>query len=119
MDIENKIQNLITNENTPIDADNFLDKLHNTREQKLRNRQRWAFGVSTLIVVLLVGALSINQLQKSNYKVNSAEYLSETEMSEEMLNEYYEELMVYLVNESDDIWSTIEFLYEIENNTEN
>jgi len=119
MNIEDKIQNLITKENTPIDADNFLDKLHNRREQKLRNRQRWTLGVSALIVVLLVGALSISQLWQSNYKINNVEYLLEAEMSDEMLNEYYEELMVYLVSESDDIWSTIEFFYEIENNTEN
>ena len=56
--------------------------------------------------MLLIGILAITQLNNNN---SDNQYITDAEMTEEMLDEYYDELMVYLVEESDDIWSTMSF----------
>jgi hypothetical protein len=119
MDIEKQIHKLISEDQLQLDSDKFLDKLHKTQSRKARNQQRITYIISSLIVVLLVGILSITQLNNTNSNLQYGQYFSDIEMSDEMMDEYYEELMVYLVDDSDDIWSTLEFFYEIENQTEN
>jgi len=113
MDLENKIQNLFNNQKKNIDADQFLIKLHHTREIRLRNKQRLSYGISTLAVVLIVGIISITQLKNSSTDANYEYYYSLEEMSEEMVDEYYDDLMIYLADQSNDVWSTMELYYEI------
>jgi len=116
MKIEKQIQNMFSDETTSPNADNFLDKLHSARKQRSRRSQKLTYGVSALVVVLLAGALTITQLNNDNYE---NQYYTDIEMTDEMIDEYYDEMMVYLVEESDDIWSTMEFFYEIENEMDN
>ena len=116
MKIEKQLKNIFSDESTSPDADNFLGKLHSTRKQRAHRTQRLTYGVSAFVVVLLVGVLAITQLNKNEVEYP---YYSEIEMTDEIIDEYYDEMMVYLVEESDDIWSTMEFFYEIENETEN
>ena len=115
---EKKIQNLISSDSSSIDADVFLNKLHRTRENKLQNQNRLKYGISSLVIVFLVGVLSISQLNNS-VDTQYNQYFTDSEMTEEMIDEYYDELMVYLVDETDDIWSTMEFFYEIDNPNDN
>lgn len=115
MDLEQNIQKLFDDQSSEIDADNFLAKLHKTREIRLRNKQRLAYGVSTLVVVMLVGIISITQFSTKSTPVNYDYYLTSGEMSEEMVDQYYDELMIYLADLSDDVWSTMELYYEISN----
>ena len=115
MNIEDKIQNLFTDENSSIDADKFMDNLHKTRERKLQNKQRLSYGISSLIVILLVGILSITQLSNNSLYMQLEQYYLTEEMSDEMIEEYYNDLMIYLADQSDDIWSTMELYYEVNN----
>lgn len=115
MDLEKNIQNLFDDQPSEIDADNFLTKLHKTRETRLRNKQRLTYGVSTLAVVLLIGLISITQLTTNSLETNYDYHLSNGELSEEMQVQYYDELMIYLADQSDDVWSAIELYYEISN----
>lgn len=115
MDIEQKIQHVFNEDHAEIDADKFLTNLHNTRETKLRNKQRLTYGVSSFIVILLVGFISITQLNTNSIDVNYDYYYTSGEMTEEMLEEYYDDLMIYLADQSDDIWSTMELYYEVNN----
>ncbi len=115
MIIEKQIRNIFSDETISPDADKFLDKLHTTREQRARRTQIITYGASALVVVLLVGLIAITQLNNNGVE---DQYYSDIEMNDEMFDEYYDEMMVYLVEESDDIWSTMEFFYEIENETE-
>jgi hypothetical protein len=112
MKIEKQLQNMFSDETTSPDADNFLDKLHSTRKQRARRTQRLTYSISALVVVLLVGALTITQLNNNSFE---NQYYTDIEMTDEM----FDEMMVYLVEESDDIWSTMEFFYEIENEMDN
>lgn len=119
MNIEKQIQSLFTDDYSSIDTDNFLDKLHATRERKIRNQQRFSYGVSSLVVVLLIGILAITQLNNNNYDIQNNQYFIDTNITEEMVEDYYDELAVYLVEQSDDIWTTMEFFYDVNNHTIN
>ncbi len=112
MNIEKQIQSLFSDDSSTIDADNFLDRLHTTRERKIRNQQRLSYSISSLVVVLLVGILAITQLNNNAFDVQYTQSFADAGISEEMLDEYYNDLAVYLVEESDDIWATMEFFYE-------
>lgn len=115
MNIEKQFQNLFSNDSSTIDADNFLDKLHATREKKIRNQQRFSYGISSLAVVLLVGILAITQLKNTATDIQYNQYYTDMDITEEMMEEYYDEMAVYLVEQSDDIWTTMEFFYEVNN----
>lgn len=123
MNIEKQIQNLFSDEHAVIDADNFLDRLHTTREKRIRNQQRLSYGISMSVIVVLVGVLAFTQLSNNASSIQYEEYLISENITEEMAEEYYDELAVYLVENSDDIWSTMEFFYDanyqINNNMEN
>jgi len=112
MNIEKQIQNLFSEEHADINPDSFLDKLHNTREKRFRNQQRFVYGISMSVIVLLVGVLAFNQLSNNASSVQYEEYFISENITEEMAEEYYDELAVYLVENSDDIWSTMEFFYD-------
>ena len=123
MNIEKKIQNLFTEEHADINPDSFLDKLHNTREKRIRNQQRLSYGISMSVIVLLVGVLAFTQLSNNASSIQYEDYIISENISDEMAEEYYDELAVYLLENSDDIWSTMEFFYDanyqIISNTEN
>ena len=123
MNIEKKIQNLFTEEHADINSDSFLDRLHNTREKRIRNQQRLSYGISMSVIILLVGVLAFTQLSNNASSIQYEDYIISENISDEMAEEYYDELAVYLVENSDDIWSTMEFFYDanyqIISNTEN
>ena len=115
MNIEKKMQNLFSDDHSAIDGDKFLDRLHSTRDRRVRNQQRLTYGLSSLVVVLLVGLLSFNQLNDSASAIQYNQYYADADISEEMMEEYYDEISLYLVEQSDDIWSTMEFFYDVNN----
>ena len=123
MKIEKQIQNLFTEEHADINLDSFLDRLHNTREKRIRNQQRLSYGISMSVIVLLVGALAFTQLSNNASSIQYENYIISENISDDMAEEYYDELAVYLVENSDDIWSTMEFFYDVNyqiiSNTEN
>ena len=115
MNIEKKIQNLFTEEHADINPNSFLDRLHTTREKRIRSQQRLSYGISMSVIVLLVGVLAFTQLSNSASDIQYEEYLISENITEEMAEEYYDELAVYLIENSDDIWATMEFFYEVNN----
>ncbi len=119
MNIEKQIQNMFSDDSSTIEADNFLDKLHATRERKIRNQQRFSYGLSSLVVVLLVGILAITQLNNNASDLQYNQYFADVDITEEMMEEYYDELAVYLLEQSDDIWATMEFFYDVNNESIN
>ncbi|MFC1565333.1 hypothetical protein ACFL4B_00070 [Candidatus Neomarinimicrobiota bacterium] len=119
MNIEKQIQNLFSEETTVINADHFLDRLHTTREKRIRNQHRLSYGISMSVIVLLVGILAFTQLSNNASSVQYEEYLISENITEEMAEEYYDELAVYLVENSDDIWATMEFFYDANYQTNN
>ena len=119
MNIEKQIQNLFSEEHANINPDSFLDRLHNTREKRIQNQQRLSYGISMSIIVLLVGVLAFTQLSNNASSVQYEEYFISENITEDMAEEYYDELAVYLVEQSDDIWATMEFFYDANYQTNN
>ena len=115
MNIEKQIQNLFAEEHADINPDRFLDRLHSTRDRRVRNQQRLSYSISSFVVVLLVGLLSITQLNDNASDIQYNQYYADADISEEMMEEYYDEISLYLVEQSDDIWSTMEFFYDVNN----
>ncbi len=115
MNIEKQIQSIFSDDSSTIDADDFLDKLHATRERRIRNQQRFSYGIFSLVVVLLVGILAITQLNNNASDIQYNQYFADADITEEMMEEYYDELAVYLIEQSDDIWTTMEFFYDVNN----
>ena len=112
MNIEKQIQNLFSEEHADINPDSFLDRLHNTRERNIRNQQRLSYGISMSVIVLLVCVLAFTQLSNNASSIQYEEYIISENISDEMAEEYYDELAIYLVENSDDIWATVEFFYD-------
>ncbi len=119
MNIEKQIQSLFSEEHAEINPDSFLDRLHNTREKRIRNQQRLSYGISMSVIVVLVGVLAFTQLSNNASSIQYEEYLISENITEEMAEEYYDELAVYLVENSDDIWLTMEFSYDANYQTNN
>jgi len=115
MNIEKKMQNLFSDDHSAIDADKFLDRLHSTRDRRIRNQQRLSYSISSFVIVLLVGLLSISQLNDNASDIQYNQYFADADISEELMEEYYDEISLYLVEQSDDILSTMEFFYDVNN----
>ena len=115
MNIEKQIKSLLSEEHADINPDRFLDRLHSTRDRRVRNHQRFTYSISSFVVVLLVGLLTITQLNDNASDIQYNQYFADADISEEMMEEYYDELAVYLVENSDDIWTTMEFFYDVNN----
>ena len=123
MNIENQIQNLFSEEPTSLNANRFLEKLHSKREKRIRYQQRLSYGITMSVIVLLVGVIAFTQLSNNASSIQYDEYLISENITEEMAEEYYDELAIYLIENSDDIWTTMEFFYDTNyqtiNNMEN
>jgi hypothetical protein len=115
MNIDDKIQKLFSLEETSLNTEKFIENLHSTQKRRVRRTQNITYGLSSLVVLLLVGIMSISQLT-----TNGNEYTkyNSIEITDDELEEYFDDLIVYLVKESDDVWSVMEFFYENEVETD-
>ena len=73
MDLERNIQNLFDGQPSEIDAENFLTKLHKTRETRLRNKQRLTYSVSSLVVVFF--SFTVHPMSPADISVTLVRFL--------------------------------------------
>jgi hypothetical protein len=113
MNFESKLKKMFEPINAAIQADSFLDNLHQVRNRQEIRLQRLKSGIITSTFVLILGIITLLKLddnaaglQKYNYE------LFQLGMTEESQAEFNDEMAFYLVNDSDDIWSTLSFFYE-------
>ena len=113
MNFESKLKKIFEPVNVEIQADSFLDNLHQVRKLQEIRLQRLKSGIITSTFVLILGIITLLKLndnaaglQKYNYE------LFQLGMTEESQAEFNNEMAFYLVNDSDDIWSTLSFFYE-------
>jgi len=113
MNFESKLKKIFEPVNVEIQADSFLDNLHQVRNRQEIRLQRLKSGIITSTFVLILGIITLLKLddnaaglQKYNYE------LFQLGMTEESQAEFNDEMAFYLVNDSDDIWSTLSFFYE-------
>ncbi len=115
MDFEDQLKSVIrSGENMP-DQEQFISRLHHRRRQELLNRHRLFSGVSALVLLVMVTLLAISQLNDQPGYLPEEEYYSMMDEPDSVqIAEFLDEAVLYLLDQSDDIWSTLEFLTEIQ-----
>ncbi len=97
------------------DPDQFINRLHDARlEANIRKTRRFS-AVQAFAVLLIVGFLSFSGL--SNQQVtnqSNALIWSSYQIPDSLVSNYQNDIAYYLIDESDDIYSTAEFLNSID-----
>jgi hypothetical protein len=113
MNFEAKLKDQFVGPDSEIDADAFVKNLHKTRIKKAAQFQRIKTGIVSSVFLIIVGLFTIFQLDENapgNHEYQQELFqLGITEEYEEEFNNY---LAYYLVDESEDIWTTLLFLYD-------
>ena len=113
MNFEQRIRNIVEDHDVFIDKSKFLDALHFRREKSMLQRHRFISGLSMCILILFVGITSVTQFDKGSdpwFEDNLTFVRQEVDLE---LENYLTDLSFMLVDASDDIWATVEFLDEM------
>ena len=95
------------------DKNKFLDALHSQRERKMLQRHRFISGVSMCVLILFIGITSVTQFDKGSDPWLEDNLTFMTQDVDLELENYLTDLSIMLVDASDDIWATVEFLDEM------
>ena len=114
MNFEQTIRNIVEDHDVYIDKNKFLDVLHFRREIKLVRRQQLISGFSMCLIIVCISLFSFNQMNNQMDYVWNEDLLINTNWKNEIeIENYLIDLSIMLVDASDDIWSTVEFLDEM------
>ena len=116
MNFESRLTEVIVSNHTVTDSDDFIERLHTRRRKSVLQRQQRKSGVMALALVALVTIFSQLQI---NSTVNRLALLEENYLSQEYLattEQFMDETAMFLLNQSDDIWATLEFFDDVEYN---
>ena len=114
MDFESRLETVIKKDNPAIDHEDFIARLNTRRQKQITARQQIKSGVIAGIMVLAVGLFS--QLQINSTTAHLA-FLEENYLNKEELannEQFLDDAAVYLLVETDDVWSTLAFFDEID-----
>ena len=95
------------------DKNKFLDALHYQRERKMLQRHRFFSGLSMCVLILFIGITSVTQFDKGSDPWLEDNLTFMTYDVDLELENYLTDLSIMLVDASDDIWATVEFLDEM------
>lgn len=110
MDIEKKLESVFAS-NIEINPDEIIDRFHYQRVIRNRQKRRLLNGAAAAVIILLVGVFSI-----SLFNGHSSIILTENQpasIEDTLTDEMVDGFAYYLIDESKDIWETLEFLNEI------
>ena len=113
MKFEQKIKQLMAETDFIDDKNKFLDALHYQRERKMLQRHQFFSGLSMCILILFVGITSVTQFDKGSDPWFADNLTLVTQEVDLELENYLTDLSIMLVDASDDIWATVEFLDEM------
>ncbi|NQU27621.1 MAG: hypothetical protein HQ528_04980 [Candidatus Marinimicrobia bacterium] len=116
MNIESRLTELIDSNHPVTDSDDFIERLHTRRRKAALQRQQRKSG---LMALALVGLVTIFSQLQINSTTNRLAFLEENYFSNEdfAVNEQFiDEAALFLINQSDDIWATLEFFDDVEYN---
>ena len=114
MNFESRLTKLIVSNHTVTDSDDFIERLHTRRRKSALQRQQRKAGIMAFALVALVTIFSQLQI---NSTANRLALLEENYLSPDYLattEQFVDEAAMFLLNQSDDIWATLEFFDAIE-----
>jgi len=114
MDFEEKLIQLChTTVETP-DPEKFIDQLRGKQVAIRRRKQQLFMGTTMLAFILLVGMVTVNQLQSPMTLTTPANSQSSFLLTAEEEKQLWEEMALYVLESEDDLWTALEFLDEVE-----
>ncbi len=111
MNLEKNISTLFQEQSGP-DPDGMLETFHETQMNRIKNKQRFMNGLVAMLIIVGVGITSFYQI---NTGTITAEYYanSSVETEDYLTDDVIDEFAIYFMDESSDVWETIEFLNNI------
>jgi hypothetical protein len=114
MDFETRLKRSLAVQDETIDEERFLLRLESRRREAAERKERLISGVSAVLLLLFVGYGVISQLDPGGLDDWYTD-ISETQWVDPAVEaQFIDDLAYYLVEESEDIWSTLEFLETVE-----
>ena len=115
MNFEEKLLKSFTNTSEMLDPEQFINKLTTARYAQALKRSQAISGYLALIVVLFVGILGYNELDQGAILMEGSYYYSTTiDFDQDEDSEYIDDLVLYIMEQEEDIWMAFSFLDELE-----
>ena len=115
MNFEEKLQKSFSSTSEMLDPEQFINKLTTARYAQALKRSQAISGYLALIVVLFVGILGYNELDQGAILMEGSYYYSTTiDFDQDEDSEYIDDLVLYIMEQEEDIWMTFSFLDELE-----
>ena len=115
MNFEAKLQKTFSSTSKMLDPEQFINNLTSARYAQALKRSQAISGYLALIVVLFVGILGFNELDKGAILMDGSYYYStsiDSDQNED--SEYFDDLALYIMEQEEDIWMAFSFLDELE-----
>jgi len=116
MNYESRLTEITAGNHTIPDSDDFIERLHTRRKKAAVQQQQRKSGVMALALVVLVTIFSQLQINSTTSRLT---FLEENYVSAEdfaISEQFMDETALFLLNQSDDIWATLEFFDDIDYN---
>ena len=115
MNFEAKLRKTFSNTSKMLDPEQFINKLTTARHAQALKHSQVISGYLALIVVVLVGFLGYNELDKGAILMEGSYYYStSTDFGQGEDTEYFNDLALYIIEQEEDIWMAFSFLDEVE-----
>ena len=115
MNFEEKLQKTFSGTSEMLDSEQFINNLTSARYAQALKRSQAISGYLALIVVLFVGILGFNELDKGAILMDGSYYYSTSiDYDQNEDSEYFDDLALYIMEQEEDIWMAFSFLDELE-----
>ena len=115
MNFEAKLQKTFSSTSKMLDPEQFINNLTSARYAQALKRSQAISGYLALIVVLFVGILGFNELDKGAILMDGSYYYSTSiDYDKNEDSEYFDDLALYIMEQEEDIWMAFSFLDELE-----
>jgi hypothetical protein len=115
MNFEAKLQKTFSGTSEMLDPEQFINNLTSARYAQALKRSQAISGYLALIVVLFVGILGFNELDKGAILMDGSYYYSTSiDYDKNEDSEYFDDLALYIMEQEEDIWMAFSFLDELE-----
>ena len=115
MNFEAKLRKTFSSTNEMLDPEQFINKLTTARYAQALKGSQALSGYLALIVVLFVGILGYNELDQGAILLDGSYYYSTSiDFDQDEDSEYFDDLVLYIMEQEEDIWMAFSFLDELE-----